>query len=327
MFYLQKITEEMNSDLSKDTVDMIPNFDDTTKEPSVLPAKFPFLLCNGTTGIAVGMATNMPTHNLREVAAAISAYIDNKDITIDELMHYIKGPDFPTGATILGTRGIEEAYRTGRGKIRVRAVTDIEPMANGKNRIIVTELPFMVNKARLIEKIAELVRDKKIDGITALEDQSSREGMRICIELRRDVNANVILNQLYKHTQLQDTFGEYKVVPINSYEEAYKYGNYTAWCVTHTQGNYNGYTSDGSRFFFCLKNGFENVRKKRGEVPCAEAVSRILHKVILQNSWWSLPGRCFFPTCCRWSITWWIWWWWATYWARWACPPCRWAAT
>ena len=209
---LSRISMEMTADINKDTVDFIPNFDETEKEPVVLPSRFPNLLVNGTSGIAVGMATNIPPHNLREVIGAVVQIIDDQiadkeETTIEEVMQIIKGPDFPTGATILGTRGIEEAYRTGRGKIRVRAVTDIEPMANGKNRIVVTELPYMVNKARLIEKIAELVRDKKIDGITDLSDQSSREGMRICIELRRDVNPNVILNQLYKHTQLQDTFG------------------------------------------------------------------------------------------------------------------------
>ena len=210
---LSKISMELTADINKNTVDFTPNFDETEKEPVVLPARYPNLLVNGTSGIAVGMATNIPPHNLREVIDAVVKIIDDqvdenvRETTIEDILQIIKGPDFPTGATILGTRGIEEAYRTGRGKIRVRAVTNIEPMQNGKNRIIVTELPFMVNKARLIEKIAELVKEKKIDGITALEDQSSREGMRICIELRRDVNPNVILNQLYKHTQLQDTFG------------------------------------------------------------------------------------------------------------------------
>jgi len=208
---LSKISMEMLADINKDTVNMDPNFDDTEKEPNVLPARFPNLLVNGTTGIAVGMATNIPPHNLTEVINAVNRIIDNriddKETEIEELLSIVKGPDFPTGAMILGTRAIEEAYRTGRGKIRVRAVTDIEPMQNGKNRIVVTELPYMVNKARLIEKIAELVREKKIDGIVELRDESSRQGMRICIELRRDVNANVILNQLYKHTQLQDTFG------------------------------------------------------------------------------------------------------------------------
>ena len=218
---LSKISMELTADINKNTVDFAPNFDETEKEPVVLPARYPNLLVNGTSGIAVGMATNIPPHNLREVISAVVKIIDDQieetgETTIEDILQIIKGPDFPTGATILGTRGIEEAYRTGRGKIRVRAVTDIEPMANGKNRIIVTELPFMVNKARLIEKIAELVRDKKIDGITALEDQSSREGMRICIELRRDVNANVILNQLYKHTQLQDTFGVIMLALVNN---------------------------------------------------------------------------------------------------------------
>ena len=209
---LSKISMELISDINKDTVDFIPNFDETEKEPSVLPATFPNLLVNGTTGIAVGMATNIPPHNLREIIAAVVKIIDNRieedrETTIEELLEIVKGPDFPTGAEILGTRGIEEAYRTGRGKIRVRAVTNIEPMANGKNRIVVTELPYMVNKARLIEKIAELVKDKKVDGITYIGDESSREGMRINIELRKDVNPNVVLNHLYKHTQLQDTFG------------------------------------------------------------------------------------------------------------------------
>ena len=208
---LSKVSMELLSDINKDTVTFIPNFDETEKEPLVLPARFPNLLVNGTSGIAVGMATNIPPHNMREVINAVIKVIDNKveekQTTIEELMQIVKGPDFPTGATILGTKGIEEAYRTGRGKIKVRAVTDIEPMANGKNRIVVTELPYMVNKARFIEKIADLVKEKKIDGITELRDESDRSGMRICIELRRDVNPNVILNQLYKHTQLQDTFG------------------------------------------------------------------------------------------------------------------------
>ena len=209
---LSKISMEMTADIYKDTVDFVPNFDETEKEPTVLPSRYPNLLCNGTTGIAVGMATNIPPHNLGEVVNAVIKIIDNRieegrDTEIEEILKIVKGPDFPTGAQILGTRGIEEAYRTGRGKIRVRAVTNMETLPNGKTRIIVTELPYLVNKARLIEKIADLVKEKKIDGITALTDESSREGMRINIELRRDVNANVILNQLYKHTQLQDTFG------------------------------------------------------------------------------------------------------------------------
>ena len=209
---LSKISMEMLADIGKDTVDFVPNFDETEKEPTVLPSRFPNLLVNGTTGIAVGMATNIPPHNLREVINGVVKIIDNQVLEdrgtdIEELLTIVKGPDFPTGGTILGTAGINEAYRTGRGKVRVRAVTSIEPMQNGKNRIGVTELPYMVNKARLIEKIAELVRDKKIDGITDLRDESDRQGMRICIELRRDVNPNVVLNLLYKHTQLQDTFG------------------------------------------------------------------------------------------------------------------------
>ncbi len=209
---LSKISMEMLADINKDTVDFIPNFDETEKEPTVLPSRFPNLLVNGTSGIAVGMATNIPPHNLTEVIDGVVRMIDNRveedrETSIDELMQIIQGPDFPTGATILGRRGIEEAYRTGRGKIRVRAVTEIEDMDNGKSRIIVTELPYMVNKARLIEKIAELHKDKKVDGITELRDESNREGMRIVIELRKDANANVVLNQLYKHTQMQDTFG------------------------------------------------------------------------------------------------------------------------
>lgn len=209
---LSKISMELISDINKDTVDFQPNFDETEKEPVVLPARFPNLLVNGTSGIAVGMATNIPPHNLREIVSAVVKIIDNRveedrETAIEEILDIVKGPDFPTGAEILGTRGIEEAYRTGRGKIRVRAITNIEPMANGKNRIVVTQLPYMVNKARIIEKIAELVKDKKIDGITYIGDESNREGMRINIELRKDVNPNVVLNHLYKHTQLQDTFG------------------------------------------------------------------------------------------------------------------------
>ncbi len=218
---LSKISMEMLADINKDTVDFVPNFDETEKEPVVLPSRYPNLLVNGTTGIAVGMATNIPPHNLREIINAVVKLIDNqveedRDTEIEEILNIVKGPDFPTGAEILGTRGIEDAYRTGRGKIRVRAVTNIETMENGKNRIIVTELPYMVNKARLIEKIADLVKEKKIDGITYIGDESSREGMRINIELRRDANANVILNQLYKHTQLQDTFGVIMLSLVNN---------------------------------------------------------------------------------------------------------------
>ena len=218
---LSKISMELLADINKDTVDFVPNFDETEKEPSVLPSRFPNLLVNGTTGIAVGMATNIPPHNLREVINAVVKIIDNRveedrDTEIDELLSIVKAPDFPTGGIILGTRGSEEAYRTGRGKVKVRAVTDIETMANGKSRIIVTELPYMVNKANLIQKIAELVKLKKIDGITDLRDESDREGMRIVIELRRDANANVIMNQLYKHTQMQDTFGVIMLALVNN---------------------------------------------------------------------------------------------------------------
>ena len=218
---LSKISMELLADINKDTVDFVPNFDETEKEPSVLPSRYPNLLVNGTTGIAVGMATNIPPHNLREVVAAVVKIIDNRieedrSTEIDEILEIVKAPDFPTGGVILGTKGCEEAYRTGRGKIRVRAVTNIETMENGKSRIIVTELPYLVNKANLILKIAELVKLKKIDGITDLRDESSREGMRVVIELRKDVNANVILNQLYKHTQLQDTFGVIMLALVNN---------------------------------------------------------------------------------------------------------------
>ena len=218
---LSKISVEMLADIYKDTVDFVPNFDETEKEPTVLPARFPNLLVNGGTGIAVGMATNIPPHNLREVIQAVVKIIDNqveegRKTTIDEVIGIIKGPDFPTGAEILGTRGIEEAYRTGRGKIKVRAITNIETMPNGKSHIIVTELPYLVNKARLIEKMADLVKTKKIDGITGITDESNREGLRINIELRRDVNANVILNQLLKHTQLQDSFGAIMLALVNN---------------------------------------------------------------------------------------------------------------
>ena len=216
---LSKIASYMIDDLNKDTVDFMPNYDETEKEPTVLPSRFPNLLVNGTTGIAVGMATNIPPHNLGEVIHAVVRLIDNdienKETTIDELMQIVKGPDFPTGGIIMGTSGISEAYRTGRGKIRVRAVTNIEPMENGKNRIVVTELPYLVNKARLIEKIAELHKEKKIDGITDLRDESDREGMRVVIELRRDVNPSVVLNLLFKHTQMQDTFGVINLALVN----------------------------------------------------------------------------------------------------------------
>ena len=218
---LSKISMEMLADINKDTVDFVPNFDETEKEPAVLPSRFPNILVNGTTGIAVGMATNIPPHNLRETIQAVVKIIDNRvehgrDTQIEEILGIIKGPDFPTGATILGKRGIEQAYRTGRGKIKVRAVTDIEPMSGGKNRIVVTELPYMVNKARLIEKIADLHKEKRVDGITEIRDESNREGTRVCIELRRDVNPNIVLNQLMKHTQLQDTFGVNMLALVNN---------------------------------------------------------------------------------------------------------------
>ena len=218
---LSKISTELLADLNKDTVDFVPNFDNTEKEPVVLPSRYPNLLVNGTTGIAVGMATNIPPHNLREVVKAVVKIIDNKveedrNTSIEEVMDIIKAPDFPTGAMIMGTRGCEEAYRTGRGKIIVRSISDIEELPNGKSRIVITEIPYLVNKANLIEKIAELHRDKKIDGITDLRDESNREGMRIVIELRKDINANVVLNKLYKHTQLQDTFGVIMLALVNN---------------------------------------------------------------------------------------------------------------
>ena len=204
---LSKMSLEMLADIDKSTVDFMPNFDETLTQPTVLPSRFPNLLVNGSNGIAVGMATNIPPHNLGEVIDAYAALIDNRDISVEELMTYLPGPDFPTGATIMGTAGIRQAYRTGRGKILVRAKTEIEPMANGKSRIVVTELPYQVNKARLVEKIAELAREKRVEGITALRDESNRNGMKVVIEIKKDVNANIVLNQLYKHTQLQDTFG------------------------------------------------------------------------------------------------------------------------
>ena len=218
---LSKISMELLADINKDTVDFVPNFDDTEKEPVVLPGRYPNLLVNGTTGIAVGMATNIPPHNLREVVNAVVKIIDNRveedrETNIEEVMDIVKAPDFPTGGLILGTAGCEEAYRTGRGKIRVRAVTNIETLPNGKSQIIVTEIPYLVNKANLIIKIAELVKLKKIEGITDIRDESNREGVRVVIELRKDVNANIILNQLYKHTQLQDTFGVIMLALVNN---------------------------------------------------------------------------------------------------------------
>ncbi|MCD8231720.1 MAG: DNA gyrase subunit A [Clostridiales bacterium] len=237
---LSKISMEMLADINKNTVDFMPNFDETEKEPVVLPSRYPNLLVNGTTGIAVGMTTNIPPHNLRETIAAVVKMIDNRveenrETSIEELLEIVKGPDFPTGGMILGTSGIEEAYRTGRGKIRVRAVTNIEPMQNGKNRIIVTELPYMVNKARLIEKIADLVKEKRIDGITDLRDESDRQGMRICIELRRDVNPNVLLNQLFKHTQLQDTFGVIMLALVNNQPKVLNLADMLKYYLLHQE--------------------------------------------------------------------------------------------
>ena len=237
---LSKISIELLADINKNTVDFVPNFDETEKEPTVLPSRYPNLLVNGTQGIAVGMATNIPPHNLREVIQAVVKMIDNKvqedrDTDIEELLPIVKGPDFPTGGIILGTRGVEEAYRTGRGKIRVRGVTSIESMPNGKSRIIVSELPYMVNKARLIEKIAELVKDKKIDGITDLRDESDREGMRICIELRKDANANVIMNQLYKHTQIQDSFGVIMLALVNNEPKVMNLKDILTYYIMHQE--------------------------------------------------------------------------------------------
>lgn len=237
---LSKISMEMLADINKDTVDFGPNFDETEKEPLVLPSRYPNLLVNGTTGIAVGMATNIPPHNLREVIGAVVKIIDNRieedrETEIEEILKIVKGPDFPTGGMILGTSGIDQAYRTGRGKIKVRAISDIESMANGKNRIVVTELPYMVNKARLIEKIADLVRDKKVDGITDLRDESNREGMRICIELRRDVNPNVVLNQLYKHTQLQDTFGVIMLALVDNQPKVLNLSDMLGYYLKHQE--------------------------------------------------------------------------------------------
>ena len=237
---LSKISMELLADINKNTVDFVPNFDETEKEPTVLPSRYPNLLVNGTQGIAVGMATNIPPHNLREVIQAVVKMIDNKvqedrDTDIEELLPIVKGPDFPTGGIILGTRGVEEAYRTGRGKIRVCGVTSIESMPNGKSRIIVSELPYMVNKARLIEKIAELVKDKKIDGITDLRDESDREGMRICIELRKDANANVIMNQLYKHTQIQDSFGVIMLALVNNEPKVMNLKDILTYYIMHQE--------------------------------------------------------------------------------------------
>ena len=237
---LSKISMELLADINKDTVDFVPNFDDTEKEPVVLPSRYPNLLVNGTTGIAVGMATNIPPHNLREITTAVEKIIDNRveedrETSIEEILEIVKAPDFPTGGLILGTRGCEEAYRTGRGKIIVRAVTNIETLPNGKSQIIATELPYMVNKANLIIKIAELVKLKKIDGITDIRDESNREGVRVVIELRKDANANVILNQLYKHTQLQDTFGVIMLALVNNEPKIMSLLDMMAYYIKHQE--------------------------------------------------------------------------------------------
>jgi len=291
---LSKISMEMLADINKNTVDFIPNFDETEREPVVLPSRYPNLLVNGTTGIAVGMATNIPPHNLREVIAAVVKMIDNKvnesrETDIEELLSIVKGPDFPTGGIILGTRGAEEAYRTGRGKVKVRGVTNIETMPNGKSRIIITELPYLVNKARLIEKIAELVRDKKIDGITDLRDESDREGMRVVIELRRDANANIIVNKLYKHTQLQDTFGVIMIALINNQpkvmnlcEILYHYLKHQEEVVTRrTQYDLNkaeerAHILEG--LLIALDNIDEVIKIIRGSKTVAEAKTQLMER-------------------------------------------------
>ncbi len=278
---LSKISMEMTADINKNTVDFIPNFDETEKEPTVLPSRYPNLLVNGTSGIAVGMATNIPPHNLREVIAAVVKIIDNRveegrDTSLDEIMQIIKGPDFPTGGTIIGKLGINEAYRTGRGKIKVRAVTDIEPMANGKNRIVVTELPYMVNKAKLIQKIAELVRDKKIDGITDLRDESDRSGMRICIELRRDVNANIILNQLYKHTQLQDTFGVIMLALVNNEPKVLNLYDMLKYYLLHQEDVVTRRTQ------YDLNKAEERAHILEGLMIALDNIDRVIH--IIRNS-------------------------------------------
>ena len=278
---LSKISMELISDINKDTVDFQPNFDETEKEPVVLPARFPNLLVNGTSGIAVGMATNIPPHNLREIVSAVVKIIDNRveedrETAIEEILDIVKGPDFPTGAEILGTRGIEEAYRTGRGKIRVRAITNIEPMANGKNRIVVTQLPYMVNKARLIEKIAELVKDKKIDGITYIGDESNREGMRINIELRKDVNPNVVLNHLYKHTQLQDTFGVNMLALANNEPKVMSLLEMLTYYLRHQEEVVTRRTK------YELNKAEERAHILKGLLIALDAIDEVIH--IIRNS-------------------------------------------
>ncbi len=278
---LSKISMEMTADIYKDTVDFIPNFDETEKEPTVLPSRYPNLLVNGTSGIAVGMATNIPPHNLREVSAAVIKIIDNqveedRETSIDEILEIVKGPDFPTGASVIGKRGIEEAYRTGRGKIRVRAVSNIEPMQNGKNRIVVTEIPYMVNKAKLIEKIAELARDKKIDGITDLRDESDREGMRIVIELRRDVNPNIVLNHLYKHTQMQDTFGVIMIALVNNEPKVLSLKDMLQYYLLHQKDVVTRRTK------FDLNKAEERAHILQGLMIALDNIDEVIH--IIRNS-------------------------------------------
>ncbi len=275
---LSRISMELMADINKDTVDFMPNFDETEKEPEVLPSRFPNLLANGASGIAVGMATNIPPHNLREIIAAVVRIIDNqvnedRDTTMEEILAIVKGPDFPTGATILGHAGIEEAYRTGRGKIRIQAVTDIEPMASGKNRIVVTELPYMVNKARLIEKIADLVKEKRIDGITDLRDESDRSGMRICIELRRDVNPNVVLNQLYKHTQLMDTYGVNMLALVNNEPKTLNLKDMLVYYLDHQKNVVTRRTR------YDLKKAQERAHILQGLLIALDNIDEVIHLI------------------------------------------------
>ena len=296
---LSKISMEMLADINKDTVDFIPNFDETEKEPVVLPSRYPNLLVNGTTGIAVGMATNIPPHNLGEIINAVIRIIDdkieNRETTIEDILDVVKGPDFPTGGMILGHRGIEESYRTGRGKIKVRAITDIEPMANGKNRIVVSELPYMVNKAKLITNIAELVKDKKIDGITDLRDESDRQGMRVCIELRKDVNPNIILNQLYKHTQMQDTFGVIMLALVNNqpkilnlYEMLNYYLLHQEEVVTRRTKYDLGKAKDKAHILEGLLRALDNIDEIisiiRGSANTAEAKANLIERFAFSDA-------------------------------------------
>ena len=296
---LSKISMEMLADINKNTVDFVPNFDETEKEPTVLPSRFPNLLVNGTTGIAVGMATNIPPHNLSETISAVVKLIDNKieedrDTEIEEILPIVKGPDFPTGGIILGTRGIDEAYRTGHGKIIVRGVTNIEPMENGKSRIIISELPYRVNKSRLVEKIADLVKDKKIEGITDLRDESDREGMRVVVELRRDVNANIVLNKLYKHTQLQDTFGVNMLALVNNEPKVMSlleilnhYLNHQKEVVTRrTQFDLNKAEERAhilQGLLIALDNIDEVIRIIRGSKSVSEAKEQLIERFALSD--------------------------------------------